>query len=215
MKVNQDRVKIIIGKMREDAVRASSINSFSRYSFEAFCQANHIYDDRAVKRGDDIRISCPFHSDSTPSCSLNEAKWVYNCFGCKGGNWVDFAFRYHTEILGEKLTWYQFLNKLLRDDAALQSSVGFESIYEKENVSLGQIGKFEKQQFKGATRMPGNYLELWEKYKKTNPTFEQKKFFVLLMQREVPVKDAYGTLFGKEGQEASGQGYDLKKMGLF
>lgn len=36
-------------------------------------------------------ISCPFHEEKTPSCKVNTAKKVFNCFGCgAGGNVLDF-----------------------------------------------------------------------------------------------------------------------------
>jgi 5S rRNA maturation endonuclease (ribonuclease M5) len=31
----------------------------------------------------DLKISCPFHDDSTPSCSVSPKKRCFNCFGCK------------------------------------------------------------------------------------------------------------------------------------
>jgi DNA-binding Lrp family transcriptional regulator len=31
----------------------------------------------------DFMIRCPFHSDSTPSCSVSSLKRCFNCFGCK------------------------------------------------------------------------------------------------------------------------------------
>lgn len=215
MRANHERVKAVLARMKEDAVKASSFNSYSKYSFDAFCKENNIFDDRTTRKGDDIIISCPFHSDSTPSCRLNESKWVYNCFGCKGGNWVDFVFRYHTEILGEEVTWYQFVNNMLREDIALRNMVGFESIYEKDSISFDEIGKFEKCQFKGIQRIPTSYLELLEKFNKINPTLEQQKFFILLMQTGVPVKYAYNTLFSSGQEKVSQKEYDIEKMHLF
>lgn len=41
--------------------------------------------------GDQIKIICPFHDDHKPSCGVNLAKHVYNCFACDtGGNALDF-----------------------------------------------------------------------------------------------------------------------------
>lgn len=41
--------------------------------------------------GDQIKIICPFHDDHKPSCGVNLAKHVYNCFSCDaGGNALDF-----------------------------------------------------------------------------------------------------------------------------
>lgn len=40
---------------------------------------------------DQVKIICPFHDDHKPSCGVNLAKHVYNCFACDaGGNALDF-----------------------------------------------------------------------------------------------------------------------------
>lgn len=42
--------------------------------------------------GDQIKIICPFHDDHKPSCGVNLAKHIYNCFACDaGGNALDFV----------------------------------------------------------------------------------------------------------------------------
>lgn len=43
-------------------------------------------------RGKQVKIICPFHDDHKPSCGINLAKQVYNCFACgAGGNALDFV----------------------------------------------------------------------------------------------------------------------------
>lgn len=42
-------------------------------------------------KGKQVKIICPFHDDHKPSCGVNMAKQVYNCFACgAGGNALDF-----------------------------------------------------------------------------------------------------------------------------
>lgn len=42
--------------------------------------------------GKQVKIICPFHDDHKPSCGINLAKQVYNCFACgAGGNALDFV----------------------------------------------------------------------------------------------------------------------------
>ena len=49
------------------------------------------YDLQPNRTGPQIKIPCPFHEDSTPSCSINREKGNFNCFGCTAkGNVLDF-----------------------------------------------------------------------------------------------------------------------------
>ena len=43
------------------------------------------------------KISCPFHEDAEPSCSINRSQRVFHCFGCGAeGNVLDFVHRMET-----------------------------------------------------------------------------------------------------------------------
>ena len=53
------------------------------------------------KTGRNYTGLCPFHSEKTPSFSVNEAKGLYYCFGCgKGGNVITFL----KEIRGDSFS---------------------------------------------------------------------------------------------------------------
>lgn len=47
---------------------------------------------RVIGRGDQRFISCPFHDEKTPSCSVNYGKRIFHCFGCGAkGTIIDFV----------------------------------------------------------------------------------------------------------------------------
>ncbi len=47
------------------------------------------------KKGSNYTCCCPFHSEKTPSFSVNRNRQIYKCFGCgEGGNVVTFVMKY-------------------------------------------------------------------------------------------------------------------------
>lgn len=47
------------------------------------------------KKGSNYVCCCPFHSEKTPSFSVNRNRQIYKCFGCgEGGNVVTFVMKY-------------------------------------------------------------------------------------------------------------------------
>ncbi|WP_298858645.1 CHC2 zinc finger domain-containing protein [uncultured Sulfitobacter sp.] len=56
------------------------------------------YQIEPVGTGDQLKIICPFHDDTKPSCGVNTAKGVYNCFSCDAkGNAMEFVARMEGE----------------------------------------------------------------------------------------------------------------------
>lgn len=47
---------------------------------------------RVIGRGDQRFISCPFHDEKTPSCSVNYGRRIFHCFSCGAkGTIIDFV----------------------------------------------------------------------------------------------------------------------------
>ncbi|MDX8045959.1 DNA primase [Gracilibacillus sp. S3-1-1] len=71
-------------------------NQVSDETIESLRQANDVVDVvgeyvQLKKQGRNYFGLCPFHSENTPSFSVNQDKQIYHCFGCgKGGNVITF-----------------------------------------------------------------------------------------------------------------------------
>jgi DNA primase len=56
------------------------------------------------KRGQNYISLCPFHSERSPSFTVNQAKQIYHCFGCgKGGDVFTFWMEYHNMSFPQSL----------------------------------------------------------------------------------------------------------------
>ena len=65
------------------------------------------------KKGSNYVCCCPFHSEKTPSFSVNRNRQIYKCFGCgEGGNVVTFVMKYENCTFPEAI-------KLLADKAGV------------------------------------------------------------------------------------------------
>lgn len=59
------------------------------------------------KQGKNFKALCPFHTEKTPSFTVNADKQIFYCFGCgAGGNVFNFLMRY------EKITFLEAIQKL-------------------------------------------------------------------------------------------------------
>jgi len=49
---------------------------------------------KQTKKGTELRLSCPFHEDSTPSLSVNVDRGIFYCFGCRvKGDVIDWVVK--------------------------------------------------------------------------------------------------------------------------
>ena len=57
------------------------------------------------KAGQNYVGLCPFHSEKDPSFSVNSARQMFHCFGCKkGGDVFAFWMEYHKTTFPEAMT---------------------------------------------------------------------------------------------------------------
>lgn len=213
MIINKERVKAFVNATKEDARLAASSGGFSKYSFDSFCREHNLYVEGLEERSGGTVISCPFHRDDSPSCSLNDTLGVFNCFSCGGGTYWKFVYRYHTEVLGEETTMYSLMNRYLQQDPVLMATLQFNTLFEtKERVTLEGLKTIKKTSFKRDKILPQNYLELQRIFMRRNPSTQQIKLFITLMQEGVPVDIAYRELI--EGKQSK-KSYDLSEMNNF
>lgn len=91
------------------------VNQISDGTIELIRQANDVVDIvgeyvQLKKQGRNFFGLCPFHSENTPSFSVNQEKQIFHCFGCgKGGNVITFmmeiegfTFQQAIQYLAEK-----------------------------------------------------------------------------------------------------------------
>lgn len=78
-------------------------------------------------------IACPLHSDITPSCAIDIENNRYHCFSCGSyGSYMNFLHEYQTKVKGEKKAFTTRVEEILKADNAMQSALGFNTIYDEE-----------------------------------------------------------------------------------
>lgn len=204
MNINKDRAKAVI----------EYINDSEDYTFRKFAEDNGLMEG-ALERVDDLEISCVFHEDAAPSLSFNDKIHAFHCFSCgRHGSYLDFLQQYDLEVLGLHRTFYGKLNSLLANDHKMQASLGFNTIYTKEdNFSLDSI-EFERIRCQNGSKLPSSYLELADLIKKKKLPIERIKLFILLMQDKFSVIDVYRMVFDSEEVEEShsSKNYSINKI---
>lgn len=178
----------------------------ARYSFRRFLLDNKLLHGDYLERGDDLVIECPFHRDDSPSCSVNERKYVYNCFSCGNhGNLVSLITDYKAAFENSHLNYYQTLNDILSKDRVMTAELGFDTIFISNKVTftsvnvnsseiLEQLRPFKFKLPKG-TVLPRSYSELADILIKRNASIKQIKLFITLIQDNVEVENIYKEIF--------------------
>lgn len=182
-----------------------------RYSFNSFCEKHSLYQWGYEQRAGGTWIACPFHREKTPSLSFNEERGIWHCFGCgAGGTLLKFMYLYKTEVEGQRIGYASFLNKLLQNDSLLQRRLGFNTLFEEDVNTIESLAPVRKFKFKRRPIGPSTYLELQEDFNRKNPSMEEIKLFILLMQQGLDVPAMHKELAASV--TASRKQYDIEDL---
>ena len=170
----------------------------ARFSFYKFLADNNLLQE-SEERNSDLWIACPFHDDVSPSCSINEQKYVYNCFSCgRHGNLISLIKDYKNEFERSNASYYQVLNDFLRTDKEMQATLGYNNIFSNTADTFKfeeALPKFRFKPPKGEV-LPSSYTELADLLIKRKADFKLISLFIVLMQNHVDVKEIYAELYG-------------------
>lgn len=173
----------------------------ARFSFRKFLVEHNLFVNPMEKSGD-IWIECPFHEDVSPSCSINEDKWVYHCFSCGShGNLISLITDYRNKYEDANVRYYNVLNQILVQDPITQAELGFDNLVVKGTAdSFDFNGHLEPFRFKAPTGSvaPTSYVELADKIKRDKLDEGYVKLFIILMQAHVDVKEIYKEIYKSE-----------------
>lgn len=177
------------------AERVQSIKNYVKidksgtYSFQSFFKRNGEKD--LVQKGGNVFTHCPFHYDKTPSFSFSDDRKICNCFSCGfGGTFLDFLYKYETEILGRNLTYYSLVDSILKSDSLMQSSLGYSTVWREKSSLL----HFSPVKVKVTGWVPKSYLELAKWLKRRKVGSETVAYFVLAMQSGISVEELWEEL---------------------
>lgn len=200
MKTGISRVEELL-----DAIRGKK-----QYSFDTFCKENNLLKGTDVDRGSYTMISCPFHSDSTPSCKIDNSRWRFRCFSCGlSGDYVEFVRHYYNYALGFSMTRTQLMEKILKEDLSLQLELGFSSIYTgSSQITVEQIPEAIKLKFTRLPYTPTTFSELASYMQKHKCSKQQILFAISLMQSGSAPADIYREVFNVSSDTI----YDLSEL---
>lgn len=208
--VDPDRVKVFKTMVKE---LGCSDESDGRYTFDAFCKENDLYRRGMEKKAGGIWIVCPFHEDSAPSLSFNQERGIWHCFGCNaGGTYLDFIYLYETEVRGVRISRNSFMNNILAGDVWLQSQLGFSTLFKQQSVTAATLPKVIRRKFTPQS-LDGTYVEFQEQFMKGNPSLQEIKMFILMMQSGVPLREMKKEFQAKDKSILCSKQYDIEELG--
>jgi DNA primase len=94
---------------------------------------------------------CPFHSEKTPSFSVNPGKQIFHCFGCSaGGNALSYLMKYHGISFPEAVKMAARKYNIEIEDATLSPSIKKEfelkeGLFRINQIVMGYFHDFLKE----------------------------------------------------------------------
>lgn len=153
-------------------------------------------DENMQLQGNNYLISCPFHSDSSPSFSINFEQDVYKCFGCPtGGGYLNLYRDYYSHF-HSPITMAEAANKLLQKDSVMRNSLGFNSVFKTETTKKVDINKIEFRKRKPVERFKyTTYQSVANKMLKDKKSTSDKLYMIALMQGGMNPNEIYKTIY--------------------
>lgn len=138
--------------------------------------------DTVNDKGDQYEISCPFHEDYMPSCRLNKVTGVYHCFACgRKGTYTRFMW----ELQGKLGTYSQFCEQVLKAHSAMQSELGFTSLF-VDSKTLDSAFQKRRVFSRESASIEMSLTSLVKEVRKIDDTWENLVLSLSLLQDEVP-----------------------------
>lgn len=146
---------------------------------------------------------CPFHTDKTPSMSVNDKKGVFKCFSCgRGGKYFDFLYQYNKIILGYKKSQKEFANHLITTNSGIRRKYNIESLDKKIQFSpktisymleVGSMGKKNKRLIVKSAQNDASYnfskkLEIEQVIRETKDTEDILKIFSDIQKNKIEIE---------------------------
>lgn len=187
-------ITVEVNKVKLDSV-SDYVKESARYSIANYLKSINQFDDSDGRtQSDNIIVSCPFHSDSTPSFSINTNRNIYKCFSCgAGGGYLEIIRDWET-YNGRKTNISSIAERLLREDKLMANELGFNTIFErslqKKDYSDFSIRRPQRiKEFNTET-----FLSLAKKMIKNNASINDKVLMISLMQSNIDVKDVVNMM---------------------
>ncbi len=182
-------ISLELDKVRLDSV-SEYVKESDRYSIEEYLKSINQFDDSEGRtQSDNIIVSCPFHSDSTPSFSINTNRNIFKCFSCgRAGGYLKLVHEWEN-YNGKEISISNLAEKLLRNDMIMANELGFNTIFirsmQKKDYSDFSLRRPQRiKEFDTET-----FLSLAKKMNRNRASLSDKILMISLMQSGISVNE--------------------------